>query len=111
MLNLEFCNPVWFANMEFRDSRFDRFAFTKDNLIDDLKHEVNSLNQKIKQYKYREEASESDMEVYTLETEKVKRELDIARKELKETRCTREEMEKIENEEIEEFRNETKGCV
>ena len=100
---MEFCNPVGLANIEYKDSRYDRRAFTKDDLIDDLKHELNYLKQKIKNYKYREEASESEMEMHTLETEKLKQELDIARKELKETRDTLEKMEKVENVEIEEL--------
>ena len=52
--------------MEFEESRYDRRnAKEKEYLIDDLKDEVSYLKEKNKQYKFREEGFENEMEAVT----------------------------------------------
>ena len=101
-LSLEFCNPVAFVTMEFEESRYDRRnAKEKEYLIDDLKDEVSYLKEKNKQYKFREEGFENEMDAVTLEIDNLKRELDFSRKESMETKDILAEMENLENEELE----------
>ena len=56
-----------FVTMEFEESRYDRRnAKEKEYLIDDLKDEVSYLKEKNKQYMFREEGFENEMEAVVL---------------------------------------------
>ena len=90
--------------MEYEKSRCDRRdAFDKDDLIEDLKDEVNYLKKKIKLYKCSEEEFENEMNVVESENKILKKELDETKREMNEAKDILKETESLENMEIEEL--------
>ena len=90
--------------MEYEKSRCDgRDAFDKNDLIEDLKDEVNYLKKKVKLYKCSEEEFENEMHVIESKNKNLKKELEVTKKEMIEARDLLKETESIENMEIEEL--------
>ena len=87
-----------------RNSTSDsRNAFNKDDLIKDLKNEVNFLAKKIKQYKCSEEAFEVGMDEVEGQNRHLRRELDKTKKEMLEAKDTLNQFENLENLEIDQL--------
>ena len=90
--------------MEYKGYRLNNlYKEAENDIIDDLKEEVNYLKRKIKEYKGREEYFENEMDIVTNESKGFKRDLEKAKKELIDTKETLKEIEQMENEEISEL--------
>ena len=81
----------------------NRYKGAKNDIIDDMKDEIKYLKQKAKEYNYRENEFENDMDIVQDENKRFKRELEKTRKELIDAKETLQEIEKMENEEIAEL--------
>ena len=63
--------------MEYKGYRFDNlYRDAENDIIDDLKDEVNYLKRKLKEYKCREASFENEMDILTNENDKFKRDIE-----------------------------------
>ena len=90
--------------MEYKGYRLmNLYQDAEKDIIDDMKGEIKYLKQKVKEYNYRENKFENDMDIIQDENKRFKRELEKTRKELIDAKETLQEIEKMENEEIAEL--------
>ena len=88
--------------MEYKGYRLmNLYKDAEKDIIDDMKDEIKYLKQKVKEYNYRENEFENEMDAVTLENKNLKREFAKSRQELKESRDILEDMKNMENEELE----------
>ena len=80
-----------------------RTPLDQNDIIDDLKDEINYLKRKIRENKSREETIDNEIDIVEGENKHLKRELEKVKKDLKEARDNLKSFETLENIEMEEL--------